>query len=722
MSALKAFIAKLRLGATASAPIIPAVCTSLPTFTGGAYTGNTVAAVHGVWDHPVFQYESGWFITPFPFGNLTQIAGQSGMSYTYQAGDVGNKVCYGERVLTTSGWSQWAYSVLSGIVSATPVMTPPTITAGATATPSSGLKVGDVIQINAPTISNASDWWISIERDGVGSEPIADVSDTYPFSYAIQPGDVSTSFKIVTWASNGAGTVNNSTTTPNIGPIQLNGSLVIQDLGSAQATEDYLSLGYNAGLWVFSGAATKTATINSPDALKTWWTANVVPASLAERIDITLDWDGMAQYQGGETTALFLPMPYAAIIGNFGNSGFADNGGWVRLKAAPGKRPGFANQVSATGCRGFITDGIDFLGKGTSHGEGCLKISRPGDPIFHAYNCRFGRTCVDPTVTFATYITGLYMFDTADQVHIENCTFAGNNIGFKTPSRKVKIVNCDFSKNYTDLIRCYTHDRTGYYAYLWIERSTVRMMLEIPEVSGLHADFVQNGNHPSPGQAGDSAIEGHRVIILDAIVHMTHKYGTQGTQGIQNGGGNPTVPLDNTFCVRRSIILNSSPASFRSISPGCRITSYIERTTMGRAGVVSSTFDTDTINSDNTPGVATGPTPQRSGIAFVFDSCIIGTKPGTNPTWMTFPNTVVINYKTNKAGIIPENVFNGRDFERGGPSSDYTPNKFGYIMPNEGTQAGFVSDIIANFTPLPAYAGKGAPAPNPANYSAPALG
>ena len=108
MSALKAFIAKLRLGATASAPIIPAVCTSLPTFTGGAYTGNTVTAVHGVWDHPVFQYETGWFITPFPFDNLTQIAGATGLTYTYQAGDVGNKVCYGERVLTTSGWSQWA--------------------------------------------------------------------------------------------------------------------------------------------------------------------------------------------------------------------------------------------------------------------------------------------------------------------------------------------------------------------------------------------------------------------------------------------------------------------------------------------------------------------------------------------------------------------------------------------------------------------------------------
>jgi hypothetical protein len=723
MAFLRAHLKKLVTGPTGGYVAPLPTNQIVPTVSGAAITAGTLTAARGTWTASPTAYESVWQVADGPaFTNWTDISGANALTYVVQSGLVGKKLRYGERALSQGKWSAWAYSAPTGIVAAI-IAALPVISTPASAAPASGLKVGDTITLTAASYSGTGTTaFYSFVVDGVQREAVATDQSTFPFNYILQPGDVCNSFIVRTTVQNAAGTV--TADFADIGPVQINGATAIINLGSAQATEDYLISSFNSGLWIPSGTATQSVTVASPDALAALW-PTIAAAPLTERWDVTLDWNGMANYQGGETSILTLNGPAGAIIPNYGPSGWADNGGWVRFKAAAGKRPGFANLVTVTNARGLIIDGLDFLGKGTSHSQGCLRISRStgqSDCIARIYNSRFGRYCIDNTMTYPTYITGLYLVNTQDQIHVENCTFAGNNIAFKAVARKVKIVNCDFSQNYTDLIRCYTHDRTGYYAHLWLDRTTVRTMLEIPEIAGLHADFVQNGNHPSASQSGDSAIEGHRIIATDCIVHMTHKYGSQGTQGLQCGGGNPAVPLDNLFSFRRCIILNSSPGSFDAFSPGARITSYIERCTFGRSGVVSSTFDTDTVNSDNTPGINIGGNPLRTGTAFIFDSCIIGMKPGTNPAWITYINTVVINYKTSMTGILPETVYNGRDFQRGGASSDFTPNKFGYILPNESTQAGFISDIIANFTPQGAYANQGAPAPVLANYTAPALG
>jgi hypothetical protein len=110
----------------------------------------------------------------------------------------------------------------------------------------------------------------------------------------------------------------------------------------------------------------------------------------------------------------------------------------------------------------------------------------------------------------------------------------------------------------------------------------------------------------------------------------------------------------------------------------------------------------------------------NSGTAFKFVDSLVGKK--QIATWITYTNTDTIDYTVAKNAPTPEAVFNGANFERAGAqTSNGIANKFGYQIDNT-SQTTFVQSVINNFTAQGAYSAKGAPAPNPANYTAPTLG
>lgn len=728
----KAFLARLLHGASASSVIVPAVPVTLPTFAGGAYDGNTVTASHGTWDQAVLQYESGWFITDFPFTNLTQISGESGLTYTYQTADVGKKVCYGERVRTLQGgWSQWAYSVLSGIVSATPVASPPVIVSGAGVSPTSGIQVGSNLTIDAPNITGATDWWVSIERDGSGSEPICDFSDVYPLTYTVQPGDICTSFKLVTFASNGAGTVNNSATTPDIGPVTAAAGSTIIDLGSPQATEDFIRNMLATGNWTETGAATQSRTVNSPDALVAMWNSEILAAPMSERWMITLDWDGLL-IGGGAETAIDSAgnNVYLMLFGPMGTASWKDAGGWVHVKSASGKQAGFANQVACANARGITFEGIDFGGirnnlpglkSGQAGGtaQGCLKLggfaNYPGECIVRLYNCRVGRYANNLTYNFDETINGVWTDGTCEQLNIEKVAFAGTFCAMKIPGRRVSVINVDVSMHCEDIIKTYLNSKSGYLAVYLIQYCTFRDMIDDVRTEAMHSDVVQHGSKYETHL-------GHFVAMLDCYAVLDHKYANSGTGGTQGFlVGNYAGHSNNLHCIRRSGLFGSAPNAMSLVSPDGIYCSYLERTTLGRCGITPSRFGTDTNNKDWTPGTAFGVgSTTRSGIQFKVNDCIIGKAVNSNRVQNN--NTVIVNWTATMTGIIPEAVFNGADFERGGAlTANSIANKHGYLQDQTNQQA-WLDWFIANLVPQGAYANQGAPAPVKANYSAPAIG
>lgn len=612
-----------------------------------------------------------------------------------------------ERANGAGGWSQWAYSQPTGIV-ASSLPSVPVINTASQPTPTSGLQIGDIITVPAPSITGATSWWISWQRDGVSSEAFATDLDTFPYSYVVQPRDVVTSLVLRTYASNAAGAVYSDST--DIGPVITGTSSSIIDLGSATATENYILSQFDNN-WAKTGTATQYRTVTTPGALKTLWDTEIKVGSLSEKWEVTLDWDGAAIYNSNQHTLLSMSAPT-------GTTNWSDAGGWIYLKNASGKRPGFDNRVMFSGVRGIYIEGTDFYGIYTGSGfstqQGTLVFNSAGslaDCIFEMYNCRVGRYCRSLTFVPSEVIFGVWSDETCEQAVIEKSAFAGNYAAWKLPAKRARLVNCDVSQCWEDVLKAYPLSGSGYYGVYHYDRLTIRDFSLDPTTAGLHTDLFQTSSNDTP--------LGVMMLMTDTWYVADHKYasGAGGTQGTTLS--TTTGYCDNLFCWRNSGVFCTTPVAFGTTSDS-QYTSYIQNCSLGRAGITPSGYSPYPDTKDWSPGFYSPGGPSRSGIGTKIINSTIGQF--VAKSWISSSNVTSINYTVSMTGTIPENVFLGASFERGGANTaNSIANKFGYLQDTTDQQS-FLTWVTANLITKGSYSSQGPSAPVLANYSAPALG
>lgn len=744
MSFLRLHLKKLLSGATNYTPPPLAVNSAIPTISGTAVDGGTLTATQGTWSNSPTDYDRVWQIaTDSPnFTQWSDIADSKSLTYVVQSGDVGAKLRYGERALNLGGWSAWAYSAPTGIViDTTPPVGVPTINAagyftdvGGGAIPSP-LYVGDTIEIQEANVSDATGVWYYLVRDGVpvDIQPIASDQDTFPVAYVVTTEDIGTTFELQTAASNAAGPV--TALSADIGPITMptgTGSWI--DLGSRQATEDFILANAPAEFDI-SGTPTHTYTANNATDLRNYFNGTVKAGPLTNRYEISCNWDGASAYINELTTSISLQGPA-------GTEGWADHGGWVHIKASAGKAPSIANRVVMNNCRGLKVTGVNFAGKysgsGQSTGQYCIWVQR--NPTFDApgkitlKNCGVGRYFIDNTETHTDFINGIvFAGGMCDQFALDGSAVHGANLGIKGPCRLFITRNSDHTKPKIDFVALREYTGADFHAYVIADGSTIRQNLIDYDYRLVHKDCIQTGRTPNPG-GGDVHL-GYRVVIKNCVWHAEHMFaGSSSAGGGSQGNYNDDMwTADNMYALYNNVILCTTVHAFAFHSPYGQYTSYVERCTLGRAGRIASGFSPDTaVPKEYSPGFTMLNWTNTTGIGCKVVDSLIGCKHDAQRGWIAahvqFSGTTVVNYLAadhtadpvfgiGASDPSPEEVFNGRDFTRGGAAeANSMPNKFGYILPNESTQAGFVSDIEANFTPQGAYVGKGATI-TPANYT-----
>jgi hypothetical protein len=593
----------------------------------------------------------------------------------------------------------------------------PNINAPAYFSPTTGLQLGTVLTVNAADTDGATTVYYSWVRNGnLAGAPFATNADTFPFDYTMNAEDAAANtLAIRTQAANAFGWTQEDSAAYAVVGAPTPGA--ITDLGSAAATKTYI-LTFFASNWAKSGSPTQSRTVASPDALKALWDSEIKVGALSTKWEITLDWDGGATYAGNANTVLSMSAPS-------GSTNWSDAGGWVHLKAASGKRPGFWNQVTFVGCRGLYLEGVDFLGKqnglsgspGLATNQACIKLAKTnsvtGEAIVTLYNSRVGRYTKTLVATPSEYILGLWSDGTAEQVVVDTCAFAGNFAHFKLPARRAILTNSDFSKGSEDFLKTYPQTKTGFQAVYHYDKITIRDMVQDISTAAFHSDLLQT--------AGNDTSSGTIMLMTDVWDERSHTYGGSGGGGTQGTIlGNPSGRCNNLFCWINSGVFVTAPNAFSAVSIDATHTSYIERCSLGRAGISPSGFGGDPASKDWSPGINQNVRPVNSGTAFKVVDSLVGKK--VTATWISYTNTDTVDYTVSRNAPIPEDAYLGADFERGGATTaNSIANKFGYELDNTD-QASFITSIIANFTAKGAYSAKGAPAPNPANYSAPALG
>lgn len=745
MTFLRQHLKKLLSGATYYTPPPLAVNSVLPVISGTAVVGGTLTITPGTWSNNPIDYDRVLQIaTDSPnFVQWTDIPDSKVLSYIAQSEDIDGKIRPGERALTLGGWSGWVFGDPTGIVvasgapgSAPTINTPAYFTdVGGGAVPSP-LYVGDTIEIQAPDVSDETGWWLYLVRDGVPVtiQPIATDQDTFPLAYALTSEDQTTTFELQTVASNAAGSVNDLSA--DIGPIAWptgTGSWI--DLGSRQETEDFI-LANAPAEWDISGSPTHTYTANNATDLRNYFNGTVKTGPLTNRYEISCNWDGASAYINELTTSISLQGPA-------GTEGWADHGGWVHIKASAGKTPSIANRVVMNNCRGLKVTGVNFAGKysgsGQSTGQYCIWVQRNG--TFNApgkitlKNCGVGRYFIDNTEVHTNFINGIvFAGGMCDQFALDGSAVHGANLGIKGPCRLFITRNSDHTKPKIDFMAFREYVETGFYSYIIADGSTIRQNLTDYDYRTVHKDCIQTGRTPNTQLNADVHL-GYRVVIKNCVWHAEHFYaGSSSAGGGSQGNYNDDMwTADNLYALYNNVILCTTVHAFAFHSPYGQYTSYVENCTFGRAGRIASGFSPDTVvPKEYSPGFTMLNWTNTTGIGCKVINSLIGCKHDAQRGYIAahvqFSGTTVVNYLAadhtadpvfgiGASDPSPEEVFNGRDFTRGGAAeANSMPNKFGYILPNEATQAGFVSDIAANFTAQGAYAGLGATI-TPANYT-----
>ena len=497
-------------------------------------------------------------------------------------------------------------------------------------------------------------------------------------------------------------------------------AVAVTDLG-LQGTEDFIKAGFAADWTGVSAAmlpaATHSTVCTTPDQLQAALTAARNGAKTDKR-RIICDWDGLAQLAASEFTAVQL-RGFAAVA-----DGWSDNGGWVIVEAASGRRPALMNPFETLGVRGLHIKGVDMAarwsGTGSAETEQCIIIKTnatwPAKAVVILEKVGMGRRFRDPACPQAEWVQAVKTNSgLADQVHLIDCAFSGAVNGIGIVAKRAKIIGCDLATPIQDFSDFFGHTfESDYFAYIWVERNSYRNPV----------DGVGNRNqHMDMGQTGTSLDQhsGYRLLALDCYGHASHSFAGDpglggGTQGFYN---DDHLTANNLFCIRRCAWAVSSPATFAYYSPEATHKSYIEKLTGQRSGRVPSNFAGD-VNAaqDFTVGlVFIAPASGTGTVLEVIDSAL-----GSMPAHarISYTGCVLVDPRINRAGgsVAPETAFNGAAFTRGGVAANGIAGKFGYDLDEAGTQQAFIDSFAASWTAKAPYAGKFAPSPATLSWTA----
>ena len=314
-------------------------------------------------------------------------------------------------------------------------------------------------------------------------------------------------------------------------------------------------------------------------------------------------------------------------------------------------------------------------------------------------------------VPWQQWIHGATTLGLADYISFTRCRFQGTRTAATLVARASRVDQCDFRQALVDCIGMRNHKfGPGYYAHAWISHTTFRDAPTSWELRDVHCDAVQTGT------AADEHL-GYRMLMNDNIVHLKRVYaGSNGGGGPQGFYNSDYTNADNQFVVRRSILLSSSPRGFNFYSPKASRPSFIDQSTIMRAGTVPSSFSPDTYSLDWVIGLAEGgvlPAGTFLSVTKTITRSLLSD--GTAQL-----DVIDLDPRARATGEFrPETIFMGRDFLRGGTAVNGQSGKFGYEFANEaGSQRAFVADVWANFAPQPDRAGYGWPNPGSSNFMA----
>ncbi len=438
-------------------------------------------------------------------------------------------------------------------------------------------------------------------------------------------------------------------------------------------------------------------------------------SNITKKLKIICDWDGVS---GTGTDSA--PTGYSGRA-----DGWSDNGGGVYFVAAAGKSPAFGDTIKLTGMRGVHFNGVGFArqwsGSGSKEGQYGLWLTRnatfPAYPVAIVENCGIGAGFYGAPDTH--WITGISVGQGA-YISLYRVTFKGVEHGLSCPAARIKVIECDFQKAKQDNIHVYPNTAAamvGQSVFVWLERVTVRNAMDTDAQRANHNDLLQAG-HPN------DIIAGYRIYAQNVVGHMNHSFaGGGGTQGFYNDDHGEA---DNQFVLIHNIILTSAPNGFIYHSPVRTRQSYIHGCTFNRSGRVPSGFPgaTDPSTRDEATGInlhLTGGGKTDPNTWLTVSETSYGTLDSDHVGVMAVSNGTRVDPRRNvAAGLRPEDFFVGRDFTRGGVAANGISDKFGYDLPNEaGTQAQFVADVMANWLPKAAYAGRWCPDLSGLSWGAP---
>lgn len=423
--------------------------------------------------------------------------------------------------------------------------------------------------------------------------------------------------------------------------------------------------------------------------------------TLALNHRIVCAWNGDSALPGEPTLRITIGKKLLA-------SSHMDQGGSLEIVAGEGQRPSFPNTVYVS-ARGVKFQGVGFTRRAQPQENpdtvSAVALSQnqtfPIDAAVSFQKCFFGHADETQLTPSEAWVNGISTLGgVARHVTLEGCVFCGLQNGAKVISRSLRVDQCDLQQCRQDGIPLYGHaQQSDYYALVAISRTTFRNWTDDFALRAEHTDAIQTGTRADIHQ-------GYRVLITDTVVHMGRSYG--GTQGLYN---DDHLTADNQFVLRRNFFLVTAPRGFTYYSPQASRPSFIDRCTFMRAGRVPSAFAPDTNSYDWTVMISQREAATDTSKLMVTNSIA---KNGIDSQNSNIDITSVDPRVIGRApdSERPEVVFRGRDFGRSVAPVNFVAGKFGYALPGE--RAGptrFAQDVWANFEPISALSGKGAPDP-----------
>jgi hypothetical protein len=190
--------------AVASAPVVTAPAnTALPTISGSAVVGQSLAASAGTWNGAPTSYAYQWRRCDSSGASCANVSGATAGSYAVASGDVGFTLRVAVTA-TNAGGSTTAASNQTALVAAAPVATPPANTALPAI--SGSAVVGQTLTASTGTWSWApTSYGYQWRRCDSAGANCANLTGATANSYALQSGDAGSTLRVVVTATNTAG-------------------------------------------------------------------------------------------------------------------------------------------------------------------------------------------------------------------------------------------------------------------------------------------------------------------------------------------------------------------------------------------------------------------------------------------------------------------------------------------------------------------------------------